>query len=1046
MNEIAPARRTSIRITVFVSALLAFSSASFAIEPAKEFLEGLRERQYFDTALEYLDSAKDNPRVAPGFKLTIPYEKGLTLIQFSRVTRDVKEREEKLDEAGELLEDFSEKQRVHPYAPLAKQQLGNLLVERAKINLQRAEGKNLTSEEKDALIAEARTKYDEAISVFQSTWDEMKKRLQGFSKGLDPKNPSHKTLIEARDTFRAGLLQARILIPAIMKEKAETYPDDDDAEKKKLLTEAAKAFADVHEDYRTRIAGLYAQLYEGQCYAILKNEKEALYCFNTLLDQPDGPEFRPLKLKTLVSAAPVWLESDPPKVDVAIEKINKLLVTANRAESQEPDWLFLRLSLARAQKLKAEELEASAERTRTEREARNNAQFVARYKSDYKEDAIELLKTFPDGGNVVIDDDAGPLNFSEARTKGKEALDDMNTAIAAKATPDEIYGHADRAYNLLRKALTMADADTPTEDMNLVRYLLCYLYFFRGDYYDAASMGEFVAMRYPASSGARQCAKIAMASYIKARKDAIDAAKANDRTAEVKFESDKITEICEFITEQWSDQPEAAEAANTLIIFSLQDQDFQQAAKYLEVIPEDSPQRGYSERLIGRQIWTVYLRAINQLERGGASDDVLQAKKSEMADDISDAATLLEQGLQRLGPQPQVTQPVAAAALTLAQIYVDRGQTDKAIALLENNQMGPLALVQQKHPATTENAGYNIETYKTALRAYIAALSGGDQAKRDEAKDKAKKVIDSLKVAMGSTPADKERLVTTFMVMANKLKGQMDSLTDVNEKKAFADGLSSFLDELSGGSSELNIRTWVADTFSKLGETFSEDPTTAKRYYERSIEAFTALLKDPALTDETQLQIEMRLGDTKALLKDYEGALEQYAKVLRKKSSMLNVQVAAAMAYQKWGEATFKTPKTAKDKFVKAMVGGYPDDRAKIDGKKNSNYKRNIIWGWGRLFQVTMKYPQFRNTFYEARYNLALCRFRLATLEDSDKYRNMAKNDILSTMRVAKDLGGPDWWKKFNGLMIEIQRSLGESPAGLPKPSISQTSSSQPSS
>ena len=32
---------------------------------------------------------------------------------------------------------------------------------------------------------------------------------------------------------------------------------------------------------------------------------------------------------------------------------------------------------------------------------------------------------------------------------------------------------------------------------------------------DAAALGSFVAQRFPESGGARQCAKIAMASYLK---------------------------------------------------------------------------------------------------------------------------------------------------------------------------------------------------------------------------------------------------------------------------------------------------------------------------------------------------------------------------------------------------------------------------------------------------------------------------------------------------------------------------------------------------
>jgi tetratricopeptide (TPR) repeat protein len=582
-------------------------------------------------------------------------------------------------------------------------------------------------------------------------------------------------------------------------------------------------------------------------------------------------------------------------------------------------------------------------------------------------------------------------------------------------------------------ALEMADADTPTEDMNVVRYLLCYLYFYLGDYYDAAAMGEFVAMRYPQSSGARQCAKITMASYIKARKDALVAAKAGGWTDDVKFESDKITEICRFITKEWSDQQEAFDAANTLIIFSLQDHDFEKAAEYLAVIPDNLPQRGASERLIGQQIWTVFLTEVNRLEREGVAKEIVQAKKKEMEADISNAAGLLEKGLGRIGSE-QVTQPIAGAALSLAQIYVERNETDRALALLNDPKIGPLSLVKQKHAATTVKPGYDIEAYKTALRANIAALSDKDKAKQDAANANAEEIIGLLTTAVGSTAEGEERLVGTFINMAKKLKGQMDAIEDFNEKKAFAAGLSGFLDQVNKTSDKMGIRTWVADTYSKIGEAFAADPQAARPYYEDSVKAFSGILKAPDLAEGTRLQIEMRLGDTKLLLEDYEGALDEYVKVLRKKNSMLNVQVAAAMAFQRWGDSLTKTPKEAEKKYIKAMVGDFEDDRETIGGVRNKSYKRNVVWGWGKLFQITMRYPQFRNTFYESRYNLAWCRFGLAQLKDSDKYRHMAKNDILSTMKVAADMGGPNWRPKFNGLMVAIQKSLNEKQSGLPDP------------
>ena len=71
------------------------------------------------------------------------------------------------------------------------------------------------------------------------------------------------------------------------------------------------------------------------------------------------------------------------------------------------------------------------------------------------------------------------------------------------------------AMDNLLLALSFADADTPMEDLNLVRRLLAYLYYVEGEYYDAAVMGEFTGRRFPGSAGSRQGAQIALAAYLK---------------------------------------------------------------------------------------------------------------------------------------------------------------------------------------------------------------------------------------------------------------------------------------------------------------------------------------------------------------------------------------------------------------------------------------------------------------------------------------------------------------------------------------------------
>ena len=55
----------------------------------------------------------------------------------------------------------------------------------------------------------------------------------------------------------------------------------------------------------------------------------------------------------------------------------------------------------------------------------------------------------------------------------------------------------------------------------------------------------------------------------------------------------------------------------------------------------------------------------------------------------------------------------------MAQICVETGQPDKAIAWLEHPKFGPLTLVKADSPVAARE-GFATETYKIALRAYIA--------------------------------------------------------------------------------------------------------------------------------------------------------------------------------------------------------------------------------------------------------------------------------------------------------------------------------------
>src|SRR5947207_871624 len=114
-------------------ALLALVSCRLlASEPAREFLDGLRERKLFDVAIDYLDAAAKDPAVPDSFKETVLYEKGITLIEAAGFQRDAALREQQLDEAQKVLQQFVKEQPNNLFATSARSQLGNVIVLRAR--------------------------------------------------------------------------------------------------------------------------------------------------------------------------------------------------------------------------------------------------------------------------------------------------------------------------------------------------------------------------------------------------------------------------------------------------------------------------------------------------------------------------------------------------------------------------------------------------------------------------------------------------------------------------------------------------------------------------------------------------------------------------------------------------------------------------------------------------------------------------------------------------------------------------------------------------
>ncbi|MBC7856001.1 MAG: hypothetical protein IAF94_21440, partial [Pirellulaceae bacterium] len=289
--------------TLLLASAAGWLSRAEAVEPAREFLDALRARGYYDVAVDYLDSVEGNPNVPVAFKETLAYERGLTLVQGAKFQRDIVIREKWLNEAQQVLNKFVTQQGTSPLINAARSQLGNLLVERARLKMKKSEKQ--VGAEKTKLYGEARGLYTEAKVVFEKLVDELRERLKAYPASITEKSDPKK--YEERERLRLDFLMAQLLIPATTEELAETHPKG--PEQTKAYTDAADGYKKLYDNYRTRMAGLYARLYQARCNQKLGKHKEAIgYFTSDLLSNPDSPdEFHKLRVKTIELALDSWL-------------------------------------------------------------------------------------------------------------------------------------------------------------------------------------------------------------------------------------------------------------------------------------------------------------------------------------------------------------------------------------------------------------------------------------------------------------------------------------------------------------------------------------------------------------------------------------------------------------------------------------------------------------------------------------------------------------------------------------------------------------------
>jgi tetratricopeptide (TPR) repeat protein len=1008
--------------------LATICAASRASEPAAQFVAGLNQRGYYELTLDYLDQMANSPLADAEFRQRIPYHRGMTLIAEARQTPELERRTALFGQASQELEQFVQAHPDQPAAAEALLELANVLVDQAKQLLAQAgqiPDESTYAEQRDKLQKDARRLLAQAQPRFQQAEKFYATALDQMPKTLDPKTQG--TLIAQRQEYRGREAQVSVLAGQAEFEAAATFASGSD-EFIKHNDAAAKKLATLYEKYSHWLVGFYARLYEGRCYQAVGDYQRALGCYEELISQSSvHPAFRKLIATAYGYQAQCLVAQG--KLDEAIANLNGWLGGAKEDEARTAEWLFARFELGEALRSKAESSETKpSERRGLISSARDAYRAVAAVPNDYQAAARAAATTLGPGDRP---ERPNLRDFVAAYQAGKDAMASVNAAkmalpSAAKNNPSaiaELRQQAAEGTQSAREdfqiALSLVDDDTKIDQLNEVRYFLCWLDWDAGDYYQSAVLGDFLARRYSDHPAAASAAKLALASYEQLQQSNLQK---GSKPQDAEFESRKMAEIAEFMTRRWPGTPAAETAYRILVSYAIRSGRIDEAKGLIDQV--SAAARPTLEAQLGNALWGRYL----ELSRQPAGQQPPAAEIDKLRDD---ALKYMQTGFDAARQTGRATEVSATAGLYLAQSLLDEEKYADAIALLEAPKVGPLTLVRD-HSAAAARPEFAIEAYKAALRADVSATPPHIS--------QAIEVMKELEAAVAAgSNAQGEQLMRIYLSLAKALDEQLVKLRDAGQSEDVArlsGALGKFLDHVSQQDTEASwgTRYWIAQTYYTLGESLhggsSNSRQKAAPYFQKARAGFEQLAtdaeKDPSLLPSpiARLAVANQLGECERELGNYKQALDAFSNVLADQESQLVVQQSAAQTYQKWGEAD-----GGVKKLERAIYGGY---QLRSTGK-------NRIWGWLKLALVAERGARtdakYADIFFDARLQAARCRYLIGTKTEAGPERqrdfDLAKQSIRSMLQLYPELGGDTWRTKYEALLKQIQEAAGETPRGL---------------
>lgn len=677
--------RRALSMALALVALGAMATARADDDPrfAMGFVQGLRERGYYDLALDYLAGLRASKDTPPEIRSRLDYEEGRALVDAATHGSDPEIAKRQLDQARDRLDAFIKANPGKAETVEALVDLAHLLYERGRNAAIEADEAKTPAEKETRLVA-SRGFFDNARASYNQAYDRLDSKFKNYPNFLEEGDP----LKAEKERVHASRMNAELQRAVVDYEEAQTYPAGS-PQRNEILEKTGKTFEDIYKRYRTQMAGITAQMWQAKCFEERGDLNAAMGIYDALRQHAD-PRLR--RLQKQVAYFQIIVLGKRKQYALAADEAAAWLRETNNDRGYEG--LGVRLELAKDILAQLPEINP-ADKERALKRATDLLAEVVRVYSPFKSEALALLQKYAPKTAVSA--------ASVANLKFDDAVAQADGAIST--------AEYDKAVAILRLALRKGAGSEPIEKLNKARYTLAFCEYMTKHYYEAAVLAEHIARRYPGAEWAAKATEIANASLV----DAYNEPGPHGRPALWPGDLRRLEDLGKYAAATWPDSEQGDIGRMTAGQIALGNGRYAEAIELFGAVRSASPKWPDAQGFAGDAHWKQSLRlrdrdpaskeADAEVQKAiGSYQAAIKARKGAGAGEadlglvgnVCDLATIdLEIGkpdeslklveptiraLSLAGKSPTIAAALARALAIRLQGHVGVGQVDQALA------------------------------------------------------------------------------------------------------------------------------------------------------------------------------------------------------------------------------------------------------------------------------------------------------------------------------------------------------------------------------